>query len=802
MKSKSTSSHPEARRIRQFPLWLSLAIGFAATLLAATAALYIERARVAALVVEHYLAVRGVDSQIEFARLNWGGLSARVRAGPIDKPDFAAESIEVTFTYPGAGFVGSMMPQVATVRLIRPLLQVTYDGKEFSFGSLQSLIDDAFAKSATGNEPAITIERGNLLLVTAYGPLNFVADAAIAKGRLEHLQASLQPSTLRGASVAADISAGTISENLLGDTANISVEIKSKMATFQGRTASGAQAALNIQGLKWKNEGAATRFTVVGADAVLNAGATYGPEGAAAESASRLVLQNVEGRLEGGRLHITMKGDVTSKLAGLRSGDKSAAGLDAQGAFSSLVLDISQAAWSADGAAHVTLHGLDAKFLMLAREMSLPSITTEFDAAGKFEAGELRGTLRGSLSTSANVPGRLAVRTLSVDFDSSGAIGKGGATGTLKASLSASGNVPRAAALDLARQIPGIGGDEVNASSISRALQAATLKMRDVTIIRSNQSTKFETRTPIVLDAMGGGSVMLRPEGGRAIAEVRNEDVTGAFGLEVQGGGLPELRLAVSSYRYGLGEKVSSVVADMQVDTSVDLGSLRGLRLVTGGKLQVEGSRIAFAAPGCSDLTLASFRNSEVDRLRNLKSRVCDSALQIANRRTVFTLRDCADVSFDSLLNGKTVLVGEAKGRLCGTMDQPIFASDMAGWRIQGGWRETSARMVAAESTMSNASGQLQLSGNDAGLKSGNITVAQASVSDSLRDPRFLPLSVTGAMSATGANWRGEFNLASSKHPLASVAVRHSMDSGAGTATIEARGLTFDPEGLQPASLA
>jgi hypothetical protein len=793
------SGEPPTRRFR----WLAiLGVGFLGLILVVSAAVYVERAHVAALAVQRYLNAYGIESQIEFGRLGWGGFLARVHTGPVDAPDFTAEGMDVTLIYPDTSLVGRVTPQIATVRLIRPFLRVTYDGKKFSFGSLQRLIDDALAQNTKGSEPAVTIENGNLLLATPNGTLHVVADAAIAKGRLEHLKASVQPGTLRAPSIAAEISAGTVSGDFIGDALNAFVEIKAKTVTLHGRTAREVELASNIRGIKWDNEAAPARFTVAGADVVLTASAAETPEGAIGESASRIVLENVAGSFGDKRLHITAHGDVTSKLAGLRMGDTSAARLDAQGTFSSLTVDVSQAAWSADGAAHVVLHGSDAKYPLLAREASLSSIVAEFDAAGTAETDGAHGTLRGSLSASGNLPRGVALRTLRADFDGSGAFGQSGASGTLKASLSASANVPRAAALDWARQIAGIGADEAMASSIAGALQAATLKIRDVTIIRSNEDTRFDSQTPIILDGMGGGNVTLRPQNGRPLAQMRGEEIAGGFGMDVKGGGLPELRLAVSSYVYRQGEKVGRVDADMQFDTSLDLGSLRGLHLAGAGKLQAAGNRIAFAAPECADLALAALRNDGMDRLRNLKGRVCDFTLQIANGRTAFIARDCADVSFDSLLNNGALLIGDARGRLCGTMDQPVFVSDPAGWRVQADWSDTSGRMIAAQTAMANASGRFQLSGTGSDIKAGNVTVAQARLSDSLSEPRFLPLSASGGMTANGANWEGAFKLASSNHPVASVMVRHSMATGAGTAAIEARGLAFEPNGLQPANLA
>src|SRR5687768_2023511 len=88
-------------------------------LLAAAAAVYAERRLIAATFVQRYLEAYGIESDIEFDRLAWGGFLARVRAGSVDAPDFTAEGVDVTLVYPDtSSFAASVTPQVAAVRLI------------------------------------------------------------------------------------------------------------------------------------------------------------------------------------------------------------------------------------------------------------------------------------------------------------------------------------------------------------------------------------------------------------------------------------------------------------------------------------------------------------------------------------------------------------------------------------------------------------------------------------------------------------------------------------------------------------
>src|SRR5258705_1599750 len=140
----STEPHPAPkRRARWWVIAAIIAGTFACVLVVLAVGVYVERVRVATLLVQRYLTSYGVESEIEFSRLSWGGFLLRVRAGPVDAPDFTAEDADVTLIYPDKVLVGQVTPQVASVRLMRPFLRVTYDCEKYSFVSHQSLESDA-----------------------------------------------------------------------------------------------------------------------------------------------------------------------------------------------------------------------------------------------------------------------------------------------------------------------------------------------------------------------------------------------------------------------------------------------------------------------------------------------------------------------------------------------------------------------------------------------------------------------------------------------------------------------------------
>ena len=778
-----------------------VAAGFLVIAVVLTGAIYVNRMRVATFVVQRYLASHGIESEIAFRRIGWGGFLARVRSGPVNAPDFSAEGVDVTLVYPHAGLVGRITPEIATIRLLHPIIRVGFDGAKISFGSLQSLIDDALAMDSAAPKPAVAIEGGRLLLTTPAGVVGVIADATIAKGKLIRLKGSMAKTTLRANAFAGEISEGTIAADFSGDALNVSATLKSENLIFDGRSVRGLDTAANIRGLKWTADGNSYRFTMAGAAVTVDAGAAQIPDVAAAAAKIRLDLDAVTGDLIDGRLRASTRGQLTSALTQMRFGEASMASLDAQSAFSSFVIDTSRTAWSVGSDAHIVLHGTGATYPMFDGGSSLASLDAVFDQSGTVKSDGANGTIRGTISAGRGLSRSVALRSLKVDFDGDGAIGGAASSAMLRASLSASGNVPRSAARDLAHRIPAIGADEAIVSSIAGALQAATLRIPDVRLVRSGNDITLSARGPIIVNGMNGARFALSPQGNRPLAAIHNEETSGAMALELRGGGLPQFRLAVPAYRYRRASDRALVDAETQFETSLDFGALHGVHVRGAAKLQVAGNRIEVAAPACTDISMASFGKNGIDRIRNAKARLCGTALRVADNRVAFDLPGCADVSFDSFLNNETGLIGDAKGKLCGAAGIPLFTSEPAGWRFQGRWAETSARLVLAQSAIADSSGQVQLAGKDAQITSGSVTADQMRLSDLLPQPRFMRVSASGTMAAAGPNWQGQFRLASSGKPIASVAVQHALNTGAGDAAIDARDLAFEPGALQPANL-
>jgi hypothetical protein len=118
-------SAPEAgaRRRRRFRWYVVAPVALLALLAALAGAAYAERLRLAAILVQRYLAAQGVRSEIEISRLDWGGVLVRVEAGPEEAPDFTADGIAIGLAWPDASLAGWLKPEIASVRLIHPVLR-------------------------------------------------------------------------------------------------------------------------------------------------------------------------------------------------------------------------------------------------------------------------------------------------------------------------------------------------------------------------------------------------------------------------------------------------------------------------------------------------------------------------------------------------------------------------------------------------------------------------------------------------------------------------------------------------------
>jgi hypothetical protein len=177
-----------------------------------------------------------------------------------------------------------------------------------------------------------------------------------------------------------------------------------------------------------------------------------------------------------------------------------------------------------------------------------------------------------------------------------------------------------------------------------------------------------------------------------------------------------------------------------------------------------------------------------------------DGVVRQQNQVLTVSLQRCADVVLGSYVSNGTKQVADARGQVC-TDAAPVLQSASDGWRLQANWSQGRAKLEQAQSTIDAANGKITLSGNAKGLNAGRVDVATAQLADALRALRYRPVTAAGAMTLSGQDWNGTFNLSSHQRKLAQVELHHAMDKGVGSATIEATDMVFDPM-FQPTDIS
>lgn len=755
---------------RRFRWWIVFAVLFG---LFAAASLSIHAARkpIAAFLVQSYLLRHGVTSVVTFERLERGGFAARVRIGP-ETPEFTAEILDVTLSYNGV----FALPTIGTVKLVRPVLHATFDGRKLFLGSLQPLVEEVLAREPEGPGPSFSVENGTLFLATPNGPLQFAVNAAVEQGRLQNLSATILPAVLRGEAFTAEIAEGAVSASVADDALNGTIALNIKAVTVTGDAAFESrelEATAAVRGLEWRTGEDALSFEVADADIAIRTGVTSSADFSVAQSETRLVLENLQGNYASERLGARARAlsfsianaNITNQSGAARIAEVSVARSD-----TNLVLDNLQGSYAnerlrATASANLTNEFTDVNAAnnfagSLSIRTSLDAAAIEFSRGERSAGGPLRIAFDGARMRYPLQSGEVALRTIQGAFEGTGKIAQDGIEGALEGSIKAGASLPRPVALNLVGQLPLIGAEPKLSAAMLDAIRNVDVQIPRLSVARSGDETSFAVRGPTTLSSASGARFTLSPQGNRPLLSGDAANFEGAFGLHIRGGGLPETQVAVSAYRARLQADGLTLNASTQVETSLDFASLHGLHLAGGGQLESRTGRVSFA------------------------------------------LTRCADVSFDSYVNNGITRVTDTKGRLCAETGQPFFISDDAGWRLNAAWTGASARFEQGESTIAGANGRIALSGDASGPRSGRMDLDRALLSDLQPAPRFLPINLNGSMNLAGQEWAGVLGLTIRNRRFASLALRHAMDTGAGQAAIDAAALSFDPATFQPTDIS
>ena len=378
----------------------------------------------------------------------------------------------------------------------------------------------------------------------------------------------------------------------------------------------------------------------------------------------------------------------------------------------------------------------------------------EVDLLADVQAQGLRFRLDGGAAVIRRAEARIRGRVKSDPF---------GPKADGRVDLHLTGGVSDGIARRLALRVPSLGGDSSTASVLLAATRSLAVAVEGIHATYSSGHIELALESPALLSGGNGVRVMLEPhaftellDGGGAARKFR-----GAFNLQLVGGGMPSVRVAVHEYALSVGRDGLPVVsARLHIGARLSMGPLRGLAVAADGTLHTEGGRYR-----------------------------------------VF-IEDCADISLDSLAMGNFDFVG-VKTKLCGAQTRWLVGDERR-WAVHSLWRSFSARLSSSTAAVAKGEGRLDLSGNTRGMSGGELKITSLQITDLSPALRFEPLSAEGAFALEDRTWAGALELAlvRSGQSLGKIRARHSLSTGSGEAQIEMSGLEFAPGELQPSLLS
>jgi hypothetical protein len=115
-----------------------------------------------------------------------------------------------------------------------------------------------------------------------------------------------------------------------------------------------------------------------------------------------------------------------------------------------------------------------------------------------------------------------------------------------------------------------------------------------------------------------------------------------------------------------------------------------------------------------------------------------------------------------------------------------------------------SGTFVGAQTKVEDARGNIALEGGAHGLQAGALDFTDGRLSDVFSRRRFEPLAVSGTAKLAAGVWRGlaAIKIAGRKKQIGSVRFSHTLVTGAGQASIDARDVVFVPNKFAPGDIS
>ena len=525
---------------------------------------YVTRRAIAREVLIGWLDARGVPADVEFREFEFGGFTARVRAGPQNDPDVSVERVEVHYGFTGFWTGEPLGVRVASVKLYRPVARGSYKAGKLSFGSLDPLIEE-FTKrppQPEGPQPAVEIHRGVVRIDTDYGLLKATADGRMQNGKLMALDARLDPVALRGPGLEADLREASLKLATTRDRVDLVLIAPAASLKAGGISARDAKLNVSLQGpypdlKKRSGDGKVVARLVLdsgsadfGADQARGVHLTARFDGASTGWIETLALQG--------------QGDVQ---ASLKSGKL--AGVEVRAVIGQASLG-------------------DLRWTRVAGDVVSAEISSRI-AAASARAGDLSLT-----DPRADFGGLVAFDPRRADIALRGAISSRGAWSGLG---------------------PVRAGDPAETAALKRALAGFQLNANSVAISASHEDLAISLGTPVKLRTDSGGELLVYQTGGPVFA-----DGAGALGVAVKGGGLPEADLQVARYvltRDGLDARLA-------LKAKGGFAPVSGGSVDAAGDLRIAGTTTSFTASRCVSLTADHVELGDSD-LERLSGEVCPS---------------------------------------------------------------------------------------------------------------------------------------------------------------------------------
>jgi hypothetical protein len=531
----------------------------------AATAVYLTRRAIAREVLIGWLEARGVPAEVDFRDFEFGGFTARVRAGSPNDPDVSVARVEVRYGFTGFWRGEPLGVRVISVKLYRPVLKAAFRDGQLSLGSLDPLIEE-FTKRPPKPEapqPRVEIHRGVLNLATDYGLMKLTGDGRLERGRLMALDARLDPARLRGEGLAASLGAARLQFATTRDRIDLLLTAPVAELQASGAAARGAQLRLSVQGpypdvrRRDRDGKLVARLDLTGETL------TFGEH--RLEGAS--LTANFDGVARGWVEDLAIRGDGDLQLAARRG---ATSGVE----FTGLGSDVSFG---------------DLRWTRTAGDV----VSAETSARASVAAGR-SGDFRFS-EIKADAGGLVALDGRRADL-------------SLRASLTG-----RGAWSGLG---PVTASDLEETAALKRALAGFRFSASSVSVSASHEELAVSLGVPVRLRTDTGGEVRLYRAGGPIFA-----NGAGAFDVNVSGGGLPEAQLAVSRYRL----TDTGLTATAQLKAKGGFAPVSGGSVDAAGDIRLADGALSFAAARCVIVSAAHVELGEND-LERVDGRLCPTS--------------------------------------------------------------------------------------------------------------------------------------------------------------------------------